>query len=254
VGVDSKRWRALGILTVAFFGLYAAASVTQHDGWGWVPKALLLALPAGLIGRSLQRSRAAEKVNLAAVQALAREQYAEALAGFQQVYAAQPHSHAAGYNVGWAQLQCFQLREAAATLESVQQADSGAIELMGKAVPALALVHALLGDREAHQRWDVLSQSLMAESEPLAVLAQAVMASRDSRWEDIRDLLRAQDPAALGGRTRALADALLAWSQLQLHGHQRPLKVEAILGDRGAEVLRQTWPSFVEFVGRSALN
>ncbi len=107
-----------------------------------------------------------------------------------------------------------------------------------------ALAHALRGDSTAVVATDKASST--------ASLTSAVHALRKSAWAEAVAALDLEKIRPLGGRDRALAEALRAWA-LETTGRETgPIDVVGVLGETGLTEVRSHWPEFAAFLERSA--
>ena len=242
-----RQWARYGASLVA---LTLAITLIERDGVaGAVESAALLAVGYA-VWRWLSRVQAVEALQREAVAMLAQGRYAEAQGRFEAVRAPRRGALADDFNVGWAQLLQWRLRESVATLEAAHRVDTGSDQLLSREVPALLLAAALLGDFEGYVEWDAQSQALKVDDAPLAVLGRAAMACRTARWDDVRALKRL--PAdAFTGMPQALAKALLGWSAEQRLGEgARVVEPSAVFGQASAAAVAALWPELVAYLDR----
>lgn len=176
-----------------------------------------------------------------------RGAYAEALAHYEEQGRRWTRTGIERLNRGMMLLRLWRPEEAHQLLaEVVRKPTRAERPYVSKAKDELAIARALMGSTPKEgARQDAGQQS------PLAVLATAILAARQRHFDEVRLLMVGREAYLLQGTFRALAEVLLAWSQLELEGkpNQR-ISLACLWGGGGPGTLPQSWPELLEAVDR----
>jgi hypothetical protein len=141
---------------------------------------------------------------------------------------------------GQCSLWLWRLAQARSELDSAATIFDGRDE--EKAAPHLALVAALMGERDA-ENWVMRSGARSAGAPTEARLGLAVMELRRGQWVAA---LQALPPSGENPRARGLANTLRAWAQTRLDAQARSVDTPALLGEGSLVELERCWPEFAQ--------
>jgi tetratricopeptide (TPR) repeat protein len=237
-------WAVFGILLGVFCGFLGRG----ESGTKALP--LVVCGPVLVVSLFyLRRFRQGAQLNMEAALLMSRGHFVAAL---EKLETARPLLKGAvgvvPTNVGDCRLELWQLKEAEREFLSVR-AHKKLHPHVRRILPArLALVAAIRGQvGEARERLEE-SRAANPEGDPVAVLAEAVLACRRGEWAEARGLLEQPMTRVLGGSLRGLRDALLAWSVERITGERRYVDAVTLFGEASSDTLREAWPELMAFL------
>ncbi|NNB91164.1 hypothetical protein HJC10_26250 [Corallococcus exiguus] len=196
----------------------------------------------------LPRYRRSQKLTDEGLQLLSEGRVAAALERFEASRPLAKVQVIPTYNIGIARLQLWQLPVAGRELSSLESRKDLTPQFRAVLSAALALVDALEG-RLARVE-PRLAEARSRVDFPLwfAPLASAVVACREGRWAEARELLADAALENLNGPLRGLRNVLDVWCVEQITGEARPVDAIALFGEASQDSLEAAWPELVNYV------
>jgi hypothetical protein len=234
------------VILLSFFGGYFGVQGNRTAGM------LLFVVPVvAFIIWTVRRAQRGARENNRAISLMSEGRYVEAIAAFEIAAGLMPRSPLPGYNAGSASIWLWRLDDARTRIEKSTTTFAGRpIRIM--AVPSLAFIAAVQNDRSRAEALDKEIETLNLTHGPMVLLARAVWFARDEKWREVMDALDFNRIRALGGPSRAVADALRAWAMVKTGQPLPPIDRVGVFGETGPEALKKWWPEFTLFLESTA--